>query len=85
MLVLYTKRSRMLLKHNSSFTRRFNIQQNRERQRQTMCRGHLLNFEVGDHVLSARVRRPGSTPKLVSTWVDPWRVVTADKVHVEEV
>ena len=30
----------------------------------------------------ARVRRPGSTPKFVSTWTGPWRIVTADKVHV---
>ena len=26
-----------------------------------------------------RVRRPGSTPKLVCTWTSPWR---NDKVHV---
>ena len=30
----------------------------------------------------ASVRRPGSMPKLVSTWTGPWRIVTADKVHV---
>ena len=30
----------------------------------------------------ARVRRPGSTPKLVSTWTGPWQTVTADMVHV---
>ena len=30
----------------------------------------------------ARVRRPGSTPKLVSTWRGPWRVITADKICV---
>ena len=28
----------------------------------------------------ASVRQPGSMPKLVNTWTDPWRVVTADKV-----
>ena len=30
----------------------------------------------------ARVRRPGSTPKLVSTWTGPRRFGWADKVHV---
>ena len=30
----------------------------------------------------ARVRRPGSTLKLASTWTGPWRIVPADKVHV---
>ena len=28
----------------------------------------LRNFEVGDYVLYARVRRPGVTPKLMATW-----------------
>lgn len=36
-------------------------------------------------MLSARVRRPGSTLKLVRTWTGPWRVVTADKVYAQEV
>ena len=30
----------------------------------------------------AWVRRPGSTPKLVSTWTGPWQIIAADKVHV---
>ena len=33
----------------------------------------------------AGVRRPDSTPKLVSTWTRPWRNVTVDKVHVSGV
>ena len=37
---------------------------------------------VGDYVMVARVRRPDSMPKLVSTWTDSWRIVTVDKVHV---
>ena len=55
---------------------------NRERQRQAASRGKLPSFVVGDHVMVARARRPGSMPKLVSTWIGPWRIVTADKVHV---
>ena len=55
---------------------------NRERQRQAASRGQLPNFAMGDYVMVARARRPGSTPKLVSTWTGPWRNVTADKVHV---
>ena len=37
----------------------------------------LPNFEVGDYVLYARVRRPGVTPKLMVTWTGSWRVVGA--------
>ena len=37
----------------------------------------LPNFEVGDYILYARVRRPGVTPKLMATWTGPWRVVGA--------
>ena len=33
-------------------------------------------------VLYARVRRQGVTPKLMSTWTGPWRVVGADHSHV---
>ena len=32
--------------------------------------------------MMARLRRPGSMPKLVSTWKNTCRIVTADKVHV---
>ena len=31
----------------------------------------LRNFEVGDYVLYARVRRPGVTPKRMATWTGP--------------
>ena len=58
------------------------VKKNHERQRQAASRGQLPNFAVGDYVMVARVRRPGSTPKLVSTWTDPWRIVTVDEVHV---
>ena len=57
------------------------MKKNRERKRKAASRGQLPNL-VGDQVMVARVRRPDSTPKLVSTWTDPWRTVTADKVHV---
>ena len=45
----------------------------------------LPNFEVGDYVLYARVRRPGVTPKLMATWTGPWRVVGAHHPHVYEI
>ena len=40
------------------------VKKNSERQRQIASRGQLTNFAVGDYVMVARVRRPGSTPKL---------------------
>ena len=45
----------------------------------------LPNFEVGDYVLYARVRRPGVTPKLMATWTGPWRVVGANHEHVFDI
>ena len=33
----------------------------------------------------ARVRRQGVTPKLMSTWTGPWRVVGADHYHLYSV
>ena len=45
----------------------------------------LPKFAVGDFVLYARVRRQGVTPKLMSTWTRPWRVVGADHSHVYSV
>ena len=45
----------------------------------------MPNFEVGDYVLYARVRRPGITPKLMATWTGPWRVVGAHRAHVYEI
>ena len=42
----------------------------------------LPKFAVGDFVLYSRVRRQGLTPKLMSTWSDPWRVVGTDRAHV---
>ena len=58
------------------------VKKNRERQRQAANRGQLMNFALRNYVMGARVRPPGSTPELVSTWTSPWRIVTADKVHV---
>ena len=58
------------------------VKKNRDRQRQAASRGQLPNCAVGDYVMVAWVRRSGSTPNLVSTWTGPWRIVTADKVHV---
>ena len=43
------------------------VKKNRKRQRQAASKGKLPNFAVGNYVIVARVRRPGSTPKLVST------------------
>ncbi|CAM9621497.1 unnamed protein product, partial [Sphacelaria rigidula] len=45
----------------------------------------LPNFEVGDHVLYARGRRPGVTPKLMATLTGPWRVVVAHHPHMFEI
>ncbi|CAM9587765.1 unnamed protein product [Sphacelaria rigidula] len=45
----------------------------------------LPKFALGDFVLYARVRRQGVTPKLMSTWTVPWRVVGADHAHVYSV
>ena len=44
----------------------------RERRRNESSAGlELPNFEVGDYVLYARVRRPGVTSKLMATWTGP--------------
>ena len=53
-----------------------------DRQMQAASRGQLPNFAMGDYVMVARVWRPGSTSKLVSTWAGPWRIVTANRMHV---
>ena len=45
----------------------------------------LPTFAIGDFVLYARVRRQGVTPKLMSAWTGPWRVVGADHSHVYSV
>ena len=58
------------------------VKKNRERQRQAASRGQLPKFVGEDYVIVIRVRRLGSTPKLVSTWTGPWPVITADKVHL---
>ena len=47
--------------------------------------GSMPNFEIGDYVLVARVRKPGSAPKLVTTWTGPWRVVSGGSPHVYNV
>ena len=52
------------------------VKKNHERQRQAASKGKLPNLTVGDYVMVARVRRPGSTLKLVSTWTGPLRIVT---------
>ena len=55
----------------------------RERRRKESSAGlELPNFEVGDYVLYARVRRPGVTPKLMATWTGPWPVVGAHHPHL---
>ena len=50
------------------------VKKNSERKRQAASRGKLPNFAVRDYVMVARVRLPGSTPWLVSTWTGPWRI-----------
>ena len=57
-----------------------------ERRRKESLAGlEFPNFDVGDHVLYARVCRPGVTPKLMATWTGPWRVVGAHHLHVVEI
>ena len=57
----------------------------RDRKRVTASAGSMPNFEVGDYVLVARVRKLGSAPKLVTTWTGPWRVVSGGSAHVYNV
>ena len=57
-----------------------------ERRRKESSAGlELPNFEVGDYVLYARVRRPVMTPKLMATWTGPWRVVGSHHPHPFEI
>ena len=58
-----------------------NVQANRGKKRVAAGRGSLPGGFVGDYVLVARVRRSGSTPKLLMTWTGPWRVVVAQRSH----
>ena len=58
------------------------MKKTRGRHRQAASRGQLPNFVVKDYIMVARVRRPDSTPRLVSTWTGHRRIVTADKVHM---
>ena len=58
------------------------VQATRGKQRVAARRGNLPNFAVGEYVLVARVRRSGSTPKLLMTWTGPWRVMVAQGPHV---
>ena len=58
----------------------------RERRRNESSAGlELPNFEVGDYVVYAGVRRPGVTPKLMAAWTGPWRVVGAHHRHFFEI
>ncbi|CAM9937055.1 unnamed protein product, partial [Sphacelaria rigidula] len=60
--------------------------QERARRREGSSSGlELPNFEVGDNVLYARVRRPGVTRKLMAMWTGPWRVINAHHPHVFEI
>lgn len=44
----------------------------RERKREANHMEHLPDFEIGDYVMTARVRKLVSIPKLVGTWTGPW-------------
>lgn len=61
------------------------VQSVRAAGRQRESKGWLPNFAVGDYVLMARVRPPGKTSKLMSTWTGPWRVTNAPSPHVYQV
>ena len=58
------------------------VQANRGKQRAAASRGSVPNFAVGEYVLVARVRRSGSTPKLLMAWTGSWRMVVAQPPHV---
>ena len=58
------------------------VQASRSKHRASARVGSLPDFVVGDYVLVARVRRRGSTPKLLMTWTGPWRIVAAERLHV---
>ena len=58
------------------------VQANRGKQRVAASRGSLPIFLVGDYVLVARVRRSGSTLKLLMTWTGPWGMVVDPQSHV---
>ena len=61
------------------------VREQRARVRELSGRGHLPVFEVGDYVLVARVRKLGRVPKLIQTWIGPWRVVPGGSEHVRVV
>ena len=61
------------------------VRATRNRKRVAASVGSMPNFEVGDYVLVARVRKLGSTPTLVTTWTGPWRVVSSGSPHVYNV
>ena len=68
---LYAGRWRALWRRSKDCTRNVveeRVKKDYERQRQAANRRQLPNFAVGNYVMVARVRRPGSTPTLVSTW-----------------
>lgn len=56
-------------------------EKNRELQRHGANKGSVSNFAVSVYVLVSRRRRSGTKPKLVGTWTNPWRIVTAEKEH----
>ncbi|CAM9616511.1 unnamed protein product, partial [Sphacelaria rigidula] len=56
------------------------VQERVAAERARRCEGSLSglkvpNFEIGDYVLCARVRRPGVTAQLMAMWTGPWSVV----------
>ena len=58
------------------------VREHRECVRELNGCEHLWLFLVGDHILGARVRKPGRVPKLVQTWTGPWRLVSRGSEHV---
>ena len=58
------------------------VRKNRAKMQGVERKGVLPDIAVGDYVYVARIRQPGITPKLISTWTGPWRVVSKIGGHV---
>ena len=61
------------------------VQTVRAASRLTESEGVLPNVAVVDYVMMPRVRPPGKTSKMMTTWTGRWRVSNASSPHVYQV